>query len=108
LAKHVQLVLTDRSTMLVGRHYGVFSPSTWRLADLSTKYAFLKDCVGWGSMPNHMVESDLAQGTLVMLDMDDIPSKGVVLTMSAFYPASAPPGPAGRWLIDQLKSSCGE
>lgn len=103
LAKHVQLVLTDRSNLLAGRDYGVFSPTTWRLADLSTKYAFLKDSVGWGSMPRHMVETDIAEGRLVRLDV----RQNFALTMSAFYRASAPPGPAGRWFIDRLKAlSC--
>ncbi len=103
LVKHVQLVLTDRSDLLVGRDYGVFSPSTWRLADLSTKYAFLKDGVGWGSMPCHMVESDIAKGKLVRIDV----RTELVLTMSAFYRASAPPGPAGRRFVDYLKSLSG-
>jgi DNA-binding transcriptional LysR family regulator len=103
LAKHVQLVLTDRSDLMAGRDYGVVSPSTWRLADLSTKYAFLKDGVGWGGMPLHMVEKDIAEGTLVILDVDDMPRTGFMLTMSACYQASQPPGPAGRWLIDHLK-----
>jgi DNA-binding transcriptional LysR family regulator len=105
LAKHVQLVLTDRSNLLVGRDYGVISPSTWRLADLSTKYAFIKDCVGWGGMPVHMVEKDIAAGRLVVLDVDDVPRSGVMLTMSAYHQPSQPPGPAGRWLIDRLKTS---
>ncbi|KQV85725.1 MULTISPECIES: LysR family transcriptional regulator [unclassified Roseateles] len=105
LAKHVQLVLTDRSDLMAGRDYGVVSPSTWRLADLSTKYAFLKDCVGWGGMPLHMVEKDIADGTLVVLDVDDMPRTGFMLTMSAYHPASEPPGPAGRWFIDHLKRS---
>jgi len=105
LAKHVQLVLTDRSDLMAGRDYGVVSPSTWRLADLSTKYAFLKDCVGWGGMPLHMVEKDIADGTLVVLDVDDMPRTGFMLTMSAYHPASEPPGPAGRWFIDHLKQS---
>ncbi|MGH7049604.1 MAG: LysR family transcriptional regulator [Acetobacteraceae bacterium] len=100
LAKHVQLVLTDRSSLMAGRDYGVFSPTTWRLADLSTKYAFLKNGVGWGSMPRHMVETDLAEGRLVRLDVH----RNLVLAMGAFYRASAPPGPAGRWFIDQLKA----
>ncbi len=104
LAKHVQLVLTDRSALMTGRDYGVLSPTTWRLADLSTKYAFLKDRVGWGSMPLHMVEQDIAAGTLVVLDVDDMPRTGFMLTMSAFHPASAPPGPAGRWFIDHLNA----
>lgn len=100
LAKHVQLVLTDRSNLLAGKDYGVLSPSTWRLADLSTKYAFLRDGVGWGSMPRHMVKSDIAMGSLVLLDVRE----DFALTMSACYRASAPPGPAGRWFIDQLKA----
>lgn len=104
LVKHVQLVLTDRSELMTGRDYGVLSPSTWRLADLSTKYAFLKDCVGWGSMPLHMVEGDIAAGTLVVLDVDDMPPTGYMLMMSAFHQASSPPGPAGRWLVDYLKA----
>ncbi|MGH8127691.1 MAG: LysR family transcriptional regulator [Gammaproteobacteria bacterium] len=104
LAKHVQLVLTDRSNLLAGKDYGVFSSSTWRLADLSTKYALLKDGVGWGSMPRYMVESDIAKGKLVRIDVQT----EFALTMSAFYRASAPPGPAGRWFVDYLKGLSGE
>ena len=104
LAKHVQLVLTDRSDLTEGRHFGVASPATWRLSDLSTKHAFLKDCVGWGGMPLHMIEADLAAGVLVALDTDDMPRTGFILTMSAFHRATQPPGPAGRWFVDQLKT----
>ncbi len=105
LAKHVQLVLTDRSALMKGQDYGVLSPLTWRLADLSTKHAFLKDSVGWGSMPLHMVAQDIASGTLVILDVDDMPRSGFMLTISAFHPAPAPPGPAGRWFVDHLMTA---
>jgi len=104
LAKYVQLVLTDRSDLTAGRDFGVSSSSTWRLADLSTKHAFLKDCVGWGGMPLHMVEKDIAAGTLVVLDVDDMPPTGWMLTMSVFHQLSQPPGPAGKWFVDQLKT----
>lgn len=104
LAKHVQLVLTDRSDLMAGKDYGVFSPSTWRLADLSTKHAFLRDGVGWGSMPLHMVESDLAAGKLVSLDI----RSQFTLTMSACYRASSPLGPAGRWFVEHLKALSGD
>ncbi len=103
LAKHVQLVLTDRSELSAGQDYGVMSPSTWRLADLSTKYAFLKDSVGWGSMPLHLVEHDIDIGALIVLEVDDMPRSGYPLAMSAVHQAAAPPGPAGRWFIDHLK-----
>lgn len=108
LAKHVQLVLTDRSDLSAGQDYGVKSALTWRLADLSTKHAFLRNSVGWGNMPQHMVSSDLADGTLVALDVEDMLLKGVTLMMAAFHRASEPPGPAGRWLIDDLKARYGQ
>lgn len=104
LAKHVQLVLTDRSELSAGRDYGVKSALTWRLADLSTKHAFLRDCIGWGNMPVHMVQNDLANRTLVSLDIEGVMPAGFSLTMAAFHRASEPPGPAGRWLVDDLKA----
>jgi DNA-binding transcriptional LysR family regulator len=104
LAKYVQLVLTDRSDLTAGRDFGVASTSTWRLADLSTKYAFLKECVGWGGMPLHMVEQDIDAGTLVVLDVDEMPPSGWMLTMSAYHQPSQPPGPAGKWFVDHLKT----
>ncbi|MEO7337024.1 MAG: substrate-binding domain-containing protein, partial [Caldimonas sp.] len=104
-ARHVQLVLTDRSDLMAGHDYGVVSPSTWRLADLSTKYAFIKDGVGWGGMPLHMVEKDIDDGTLVVLDLEDLPRSGAALTMSAYHRPAEPPGPAGTWFVGQLKAS---
>ena len=104
LAAHVQLVLTDRSDLSQGRDYGVWSSNTWRLADLSAKYAFLAGGLGWGSMPLHVVAQDLAAGRLALLDLVDIPPTGVEMQMSAVYRNAAPPGPAGRWLINALQA----
>lgn len=108
LADQVQLVLTDRSELSAGRDYGVKSASTWRLADLSTKHAFLRDGVGWGNMPLHMVSGDLADGTLVSIDVEDMLPKGYSMTIAAFHRASQPLGPAARWLIDDLKARYAE
>ncbi len=103
VARHVQLVLTDRSTLSSGREFAVLSPSTWRLADLFAKHAFLLDGLGWGGMPLHTVANDIAEGRLVTLDVEDVGLEGLVLPMSAVYPPGAPPGPAGRWLIERLR-----
>lgn len=102
LAKHIQLVLTDRSTLSSGKDLGVFSPRTWRLADLGAKHEFLRAALGWGSMPVELVEADLARGALVKIVLVDAP-KGFVVGMSAVYRTEAPPGIAGRWFIDRLK-----
>jgi len=79
------------------------SPSTWRLTDLFAKHAFLLNGLGWGGMPMHAVQRDIEEGTLVELSVEEAPTGGAMVTMSAIYPTSAPPGPAGRWLIDRLK-----
>jgi DNA-binding transcriptional LysR family regulator len=102
LANHTQLVLTDRSDLTAGREFGVMSPSTWRLADLFAKHAFLLSGLGWGGMPTHVVEHDIAEGRLVRLQIEDVPENGMILPMSAIYLSTTPPGPAGRWLIERL------
>jgi DNA-binding transcriptional LysR family regulator len=106
LAKHVQLVLTDRSELTAGREFGVMSPLTWRLGDLYAKHAFLLKGLGWGGMPLHAVQQDLLQGRLVKLSIEDLAEESLILPMSAVYLAAKPPGPAGRWLIERLKQCC--
>ena len=101
--KHVQLVLTDRSTLTAGREFGVMSQHVWRLADLGAKHAFLRAGLGWGSMPLHMVEQDLADGTLVRLSLRAHPLLGTAFSMHAIWLKDQPPGPAGRWFVDRLK-----
>jgi DNA-binding transcriptional LysR family regulator len=105
LARHVQLVLTDRSNLSQGREFGVMSSSTWRLADLFAKHAFLVSGLGWGGMPVPAVAKDIAEGRLVELSVQDVPSGGLALPMFAIYREAEPPGPAGRWMIEQLKRS---
>jgi DNA-binding transcriptional LysR family regulator len=103
LAKHVQLVLTDRSDLTAGREFGVMSPFTWRLGDLFAKHAFLLKGLGWGGMPLHAVKQDLLEGRLVKLSIEDLAEESLILPMSAAYLTANPPGPAGRWLIERLK-----
>lgn len=108
LAQHVQLVLTDRSTRSQGREFGVFSPKTWRLADLGAKHAFLRAGLGWGGMPKDVVAADIEAGLLAPLVMEDADPAGYVMSMWTVYPTATPPGPAGRWLAEQLKTSGGK
>ena len=102
IAKQVQLVLTDRTALTEGRNFGVLSPLTWRLADLGAKHAFLKAGLGWGHMPLHMVKADLDSGALVAIRVEGTP-RDMTLPMKVVYPKDAPPGPAARAFIAQLK-----
>ncbi|HYP63053.1 MAG TPA: LysR family transcriptional regulator [Acidocella sp.] len=107
LNQHVQLVLTDRTLLSKGQEFGVFSPRTWRLADLGAKHAFLRAGLGWGGMPLEMVQRDLDEGALVELGLLDRPQR-IHMVMSATYRADDPPGPAGRWFIEQLRQLAGD
>ncbi|HEU4844289.1 MAG TPA: LysR family transcriptional regulator [Burkholderiaceae bacterium] len=102
-ARHVQLVLTDRSSMTQGRDFNVMSPQVWRLADLGAKLSFLRAGLGWGSMPRHMVEDDLARGTLAPLEIEGGPAFGGGFSMRALYRKDTPPGPAGRWFMARIR-----
>jgi len=102
LVEHIQLVLTDRSTLSEGRTFGVLSPRTWRLADLGAKLEFLKAGFGWGHMPLPAVEDPLERKQLVKIRIEGA-AEFAGLPMHAVYRKDAPPGPAGRAFIQQLK-----
>ncbi|SEL34174.1 LysR family transcriptional regulator [Nitrosovibrio tenuis] len=102
-ANHMQLVLTDRSTLTEGRTFGVLASQTWRLADLGAKHAFLRAGLGWGNMPLPMVEEDLSRGTLIRIELEPYSVTGAWLSMYAIHRKDAPPGPAGRWFMEKLK-----
>lgn len=106
LVEHVQLVLTDRSTLSEGRSFGVFSPLIWRLADLGAKLEFLKAGFGWGHMPLPMVEEALSAGHLVKIRVEGA-SETARMPMHAVYRKDAPPGPAGRAFIRTLQGARG-
>ncbi|HWU01268.1 MAG TPA: LysR family transcriptional regulator [Novosphingobium sp.] len=97
---YTQLVLSDRSRFTQGQDYSVFSPRTWRLADLSAKHALLRQGIGWGNMPLDMIEADLVSGTLVRLDMPD--HVGGTYRFAGIWRRDTPPGPAALWLLDRF------
>lgn len=104
--KHLQLVLSDRSSRTEGREFSVLSPLTWRLGDLGAKHSLLKQGLGWGNMPREMVASDLKAGRLVELDLPEKP--GDLYTLNALWRRDTRLGPATSWLIDAFRDALGE
>ncbi len=103
---HVQLVLTDRSTLTHGAEYAVLGTRTWRLADLGSKHMLLREGIGWGNLPEPMVREDLAAGRLVILDLPDC--RGGPYRLQAIHRTDMPPGPAGSWLIARFLAQAGQ
>lgn len=103
IAKHVQLVLTDRTPITEGQKFGVLSPLTWRLADMGAKHAFLRAGFGFGHMPLWMVQDDLANRRLAKIRIQGFPERAQLLAMQAVNRKDTPPGPAGKSFIEHLK-----
>jgi DNA-binding transcriptional LysR family regulator len=100
---HIQLVLTDRSTLTQGRDFGVLSVKSWRLADMGAKHALLLAGMGWGNMPKPMVNDDLKRGRLVELKIET-QTEGFY-AFHTVYRSDTPPGPAAAWLMERLAST---
>jgi DNA-binding transcriptional LysR family regulator len=105
LHDHVQLVLTDRSALTAGRDYGVLSGRTWRLADLGAKQSMLLAGLGWGNMPAHLVETDIAEGRLKIIRPVAFDARTAQLVMCGTFRADHRLGPAGQWMVEHLADS---
>jgi DNA-binding transcriptional LysR family regulator len=106
LAEHIQISHIDPSDMtrLLGAGRNKY-PKIWRLSHLGAKLAFLRAGFGFGGMPLHAIQADLASGALVEIMAEDTPPGGHVTEMGAIYRTDSPPGPAGRWFIERLKQA---
>jgi DNA-binding transcriptional LysR family regulator len=100
LRDQVQLVLTDRTNLTDGQDFGVLALRTWRLGDLGAKHALLLAGLGWGNMPQEIVAGDLAAGRLLRLELAEGAEHHYPISL--VHRLDAPPGPAGRWLIERL------
>ena len=97
----VQIVLSERGRRTEGRDYAVFSPSTWRVDDLPTKLALIREGIGWGSLPAWMADGEIAAGRLAVVHVPGLPESDR-LAVQAFHDAGHRPGPAMDWLLARL------
>jgi DNA-binding transcriptional LysR family regulator len=104
LRQHVQLVLTDASTLTTAKDWGVLSSRTWRLADLGVKKSMLLAGLGWGNMPAHMVEDEIKDGRLTVIQPAGFDGL-TPLVLGAAYISEHSLGPAGQWMLNHLTSA---
>lgn len=103
LAQYIQLVLSDPVAQH-GPQYGVVSPRRWRFVDNGRRLDFLLAGLGWCKMPQHIVAPMLADGRLALLATED--QRVVPATRLLVYAAhvrAKPLGPAGTWLLNDLR-----
>lgn len=105
LEELVQIVLSERDVEGVADQ-AVLSSRTWRVVDLHTKHALLRAGLGWGNLPEHMVQDDLRAGRLVRIRPEAWGEEQHLLHLSAIYRRDVALGPARRWLLAELAVSC--
>jgi DNA-binding transcriptional LysR family regulator len=74
---------------------------------LGAKHVFLRAGFGFGYMPMFMVQDDIASDRLRAVRTEMSGATIPLMRMHAVYRKEAPPGPAGRWLIQNLKRRAG-
>ena len=101
LDPHIQLVLSDPIDA-TGPSYGLASARLWRFVELQRRLDMLLAGFGWCRMPEHLITQLLAEGRLVRLELADDGARED-LTIYAAHMRDRPLGPAGRWLLNDLK-----
>lgn len=102
LERHMQLVLTDRSTLSAGFSGGVVGGHIWRFADQGSRLEFLLGGFGWCNMPRHLVDRHIAAGRLKRLDVAEQRGPGFSFAVHVVHLRGRPPGRAGQWLVRDL------
>ena len=102
LEAHVQLVLTGRNAYAQSIRGGLVSPQLWRFVDQFVRLEFLLQGFGWCNMPLHMVEAPIREGRLhrLVIPHGEPPPE---FTLYVCCPRERPLGPAGRWLVADLR-----
>ncbi|CAO1652935.1 hypothetical protein NYA22BAC_02060 [Parasphingorhabdus sp. NYA22] len=96
-------MLTDWSNYTEAREFSVLSPRNWRLADLGARHELLIGGNGWGNMPRHAVEADIAAGRLHVLKLPE--GSSVDYGLHALWRKDRLPGLATTWLMDAFETA---
>ena len=94
-----QLVPTSRA---LPRYQNRLANDVWEIADLEFRHEMILNGLGWGTVPLHIVEADLAAGRLVQLDISARPDEAMRVPLFAVHKRDASLGPATRWLIAHM------
>jgi DNA-binding transcriptional LysR family regulator len=106
LAEHVNIVLSEQRGARQTPDQGVLSSHTWRVADLGTKHALLLGGLGWGNMPEHVVQGDLTAGRLVRIRPAAWAEDEWRLSLSIVHRPDLSKGPATIWLLERMVELC--
>ena len=105
LSGHVELVVAGCAQDPIGVHheFRMGSPHLFEVSDFSLKRQALLRQVGYGWLPRHMIEPELAAGVLCALEVGGRPTRWLVPQL--VYRLDPPLGVVGRRLVELLREA---
>lgn len=77
MKEYSQVVIRDSSRNPSKENYGVLEGGDqWRVNDFHTKKEIILQNMGWGYLPEHLIQDELEQGLLVPLKIERFPEHG--------------------------------
>ncbi len=98
LAGHLQIVISEKMSKETKDRGWLKAEQRWTVDSLSAALSCLHQGMGFCLLPRHEVEGDLASGKLVSLQVENILSRKIWLSLVVSKPESL--GPAGKLLRD--------
>ena len=98
-----QVIISGRKSSTTS--YGVLEGGDqWRVNDFQTKKEIIMQGMGWGSLPEHLIKEELAQGLLAPLKVEGDPVKPNI-ELRVVRKEGAPVGPVAQrlWELFQQK-----
>lgn len=107
LAAYLQIVQIDPTPISGAQDFGVLSPQTCRVTGQDTKHAMILAGLGWGRLPNWLIERDLAEGRLVRVATGAL-GRNAQLPAEAYlaHRLDEAMGPAARAFAEALAQLC--
>lgn len=103
MRSHPQVIISGRASSKTT--YGVLEGGDqWRVNDFQTKKEIIMQGMGWGSLPEHLVKDELAQGSLAQLKVEgDVETPNIEFRIARLD--SEPVGPVAQRLWQLFRSN---
>lgn len=99
LQQEYQIVVQDTGTETKGIDLGVQEGQRrWYVNDFSTKKRLILSGMGWGSLPDFLIDKELETGELIEISGERIPTRNRPIDYYAVRKSNQLPGPVAQYL----------
>lgn len=108
IGEYAQIVTRDSALHSKKASYHIApNRESWSVNDFSTKKELILAGLGWGGIPEHLIENELAAGTLIPINVEGIPVRSSG-DLFMFRSRNHKKGPIAKQLWNELKKAYAE